>query len=343
MSEKMSEEFDELLSDVLTETESVEPTVIEKEVTFAQSIEEDKLIQTIHNLIDQYGSELDVPAPSVNLAKSLSEQYRNQRGNLDGSVLELLAASCLYCGAKVTEVPLQPSDFRDIGGSIVSRKGLLRRSKDIAREVGLDPSAFFGTDQYVDRYCAELDTSDTVKQRAHEILEITDEEGLSSGKSPSGWAAAAVYCASLDVGEKYTQKRVSDVANTTEVTIRNRYQEQRELLRDVESLPTDPTELVAYIGDKIDVTSKTRKLATILIRNARDENYPVDENAILWALASLRRAGQLTDESVQLKTLSQYTDQDSSEISIRVKKLRQVISQPTLNQFRYEHDSDRHE
>lgn len=334
----MSEEFDDLISDVLSETESVEPTAIEQEVTFAQSIAEDKLVETLHNLIEQYGSELDVSDSSIELAKSLIEQYRNQLGNLKGKVLELLAASCLYCGAKVSGFPLQPSDFADIGGTIVSRKGMLRQSKDIASTVGVDPSAFFKTDQYADRYCEELDASDAIKRRTHSILDITDEEGLSSGKSPSGWAAAAVYNASLDVGEKYTQREVSKVADTSQVTIRNRYQEQRELLREIETLPTNPIDKVADISSRIDVTWKSEKLAKILIRNARDEDYPVDGNPTLWALAALRRAGQLTDATVQLKTLSQYTDEDSSKISRRVEELRTVISQLKLHQFRTNHN-----
>jgi len=47
-----------------------------------------------------------------------------------------------------------------------------------------------------------------------------------SGKSPTGYAAAAIYAASLLCNEKKTQNEVASVAQVTEVTIRNRYQEQ---------------------------------------------------------------------------------------------------------------------
>jgi transcription initiation factor TFIIB len=40
-----------------------------------------------------------------------------------------------------------------------------------------------------------------------------------------GLAAAAVYAASLLTNEKVTQSEVSEVANISEVTIRNRYKE----------------------------------------------------------------------------------------------------------------------
>lgn len=340
MSKDISEEFDDILSDVLAEAESAEPNVADQEITLGQSIEKNKIIDTLHSLIDKYGSELDIPDSSIDIAKSLSEQYRNERGDFYGNALELLAASCLYCGGKVTEVPLQPNDFADIGGPVVSRKGLLRRSKDIASTVGLDPSAFFETTQYVDRFCEELNASDAVRDRANEILNTTDEEGLSSGKSPSGWAAAGVYNAALDVGEKYTQKEVSNVADATEVTIRNRYQEQRELLRNLEELPPDPSGVVEHVGDRTGVDSKIQKLAKLLIENARIEDHPVDENATLWGLAALRRSGQLTTESIDIKTLSQYTDNESSEISKRAKQLRSVITQLQLDQFRSQHNLD---
>ncbi|OYR82165.1 hypothetical protein DJ84_11200, partial [Halorubrum ezzemoulense] len=44
-------------------------------------------------------------------------------------------------------------------------------------------------------------------------------------KSPVGLAAAAVYAAALLTNEKTTQAAVSEVADISEVTIRNRYHE----------------------------------------------------------------------------------------------------------------------
>ncbi|MCL7418017.1 MAG: transcription initiation factor IIB 3, partial [Halalkalicoccus sp.] len=60
----------------------------------------------------------------------------------------------------------------------------------------------------------------------NEIIDTTAEKGLLSGKSPTGFAAAAIYAAALLCNEKKTQREVADVAQVTEVTIRNRYQEQ---------------------------------------------------------------------------------------------------------------------
>ncbi|GAB3417814.1 hypothetical protein GCM10027435_16960 [Haloparvum alkalitolerans] len=337
MSDEFVDEIDDVLSEVLGDVDATSGAEVERNITFGQSVSGERQTAFVDDRIEQLAADLDVPEATVDLAKSLRDQYRDQRGDLIGTALELVAASCLYCAVKVTEVPLDPTDFEAADETVVTRKALLRRSKDIASTVGLDPSAFFGSEQYVDRYCEALDVSDAVNQRAHEIIQITEESGLSSGKSPSGWAAAAVYNACLDVREKRTQQELSRVANVSEVTIRNRYQEQRAGLRRAEPLPSDPNDVVGHVADASEVQAATRELAELLIRNARAADYPVDEEATLWALAALRRASLLTDGDVKLKTLSQYTDEDSDEISSRARELRSVLSQVELNEFRMQH------
>ena len=48
---------------------------------------------------------------------------------------------------------------------------------------------------------------------------------LTSGRGPTGLAAAVTYVASLLAGEHKTQREIAEVAKVTEVTIRNRYKE----------------------------------------------------------------------------------------------------------------------
>ena len=163
MSDELSDQVDDILSGVLEDTHSASAEDVGQSVTFGQSISAERQTSIVNDCIDWLGAELDVADATGDLAKSLSDQYRDQRGDLVGTALELVAASCLYCAVKVTEVPLDPTDFVEADGTIVSRKELLRRSKDIANTVGLDPSAFFESDQYVDRYCDALDVSAAVK------------------------------------------------------------------------------------------------------------------------------------------------------------------------------------
>jgi len=50
------------------------------------------------------------------------------------------------------------------------------------------------------------------------------------GREPTGIAAAALYFASVLLGEKKTQRDVAEISGVTEVTIRNRYKELSENL-----------------------------------------------------------------------------------------------------------------
>ncbi|SHH67126.1 Transcription factor TFIIB repeat-containing protein, partial [Halobaculum gomorrense] len=113
--------------------------------------------------------------------------------------------------------------------SRVERKEIGRTYRYVSQELGLELKPV-DPKQYVPRFSSELDLSEEVKSKANEIIETTAEQGLLSGKSPTGFAAAAIYAASLLCNEKKTQREVADVAQVTEVTIRNRYQEQIEAM-----------------------------------------------------------------------------------------------------------------
>ncbi|EQD80770.1 transcription initiation factor IIB [mine drainage metagenome] len=59
---------------------------------------------------------------------------------------------------------------------------------------------------------------------------MAQDGDLTSGKGPTGVAAAAIYIASIITQERRTQRSVAEVAGVTEVTIRNRYKELTEKL-----------------------------------------------------------------------------------------------------------------
>jgi transcription initiation factor TFIIB len=69
-----------------------------------------------------------------------------------------------------------------------------------------------------------------VEEIAHKILTRARELKLTSGRGPTGIAAAASYIASVLTGERKTQREIAEIAQVTEVTIRNRYKELVERL-----------------------------------------------------------------------------------------------------------------
>jgi len=60
-------------------------------------------------------------------------------------------------------------------------------------------------------------------------VEAANKE-LTSGRGPTGIAAASLYIATVLCGERRTQREIGETAGVTEVTIRNRYKELAEKL-----------------------------------------------------------------------------------------------------------------
>jgi transcription initiation factor TFIIB len=82
-----------------------------------------------------------------------------------------------------------------------------------------------GPGDYIPKFANKLGFSAETQTQAQEILEIAKNSELTSGRGPTGLAAASLYVASLITGEKRTQREIADVVGVTEVTIRNRYKE----------------------------------------------------------------------------------------------------------------------
>jgi transcription initiation factor TFIIB len=93
--------------------------------------------------------------------------------------------------------------------------------------ISLDPTTPI---DYVPRFGSELKLSGETQSKAIEVLKMAMDMELTSGRGPTGVAAAAIYIASVLLGERRTQREVADVAGVTEVTIRNRYKELAEKL-----------------------------------------------------------------------------------------------------------------
>ncbi|WP_227357638.1 transcription initiation factor IIB [Haladaptatus salinisoli] len=176
--------------------------------------------------IDRMASALGVPrsvreVASVIYRRALSEDL------IRGRSIEGVATSTLYAACRQEGIPRSLEEVAEV--SRVNQKEIGRTYRYISQELGLEMKPV-DPKQYVPRFCSDLNVSEEVQSKANEIIDTTAEQGLLSGKSPTGYAAAAIYAASLLCNEKKTQREVADVAQVTEVTIRNRYQEQIEAL-----------------------------------------------------------------------------------------------------------------
>ncbi|WP_084569101.1 transcription initiation factor IIB [Halostagnicola larsenii] len=176
--------------------------------------------------IDRMASGLGVPR-SIREVASVLYRRALEEDLIRGRSIEGVATSALYAACRMEGVPRSLEEVSAV--SRVDQKEIGRTYRYISQELSLEMKPV-DPKKYVPRFCSELELPEEVQVKANEIIDTSAEKGLLSGKSPTGYAAAAIYAASLLCNEKRTQREVSDVAQVTEVTIRNRYQEQIEAM-----------------------------------------------------------------------------------------------------------------
>jgi transcription initiation factor TFIIB len=179
--------------------------------------------------IDRMASALGLPK---NVRETASVIYRRALDEdlLPGRSIEGVATSAVYAAARQAGVPRSLDEIAEV--SRVEKNEVARTYRYVVRELNLQVQPA-DPESYVPRFASGLELSEEAEHRARRLLQNAKEKGVHSGKSPVGLAAAAVYAASLLTNEKTTQAAVSDVADISEVTIRNRY---HELLEAEESL-----------------------------------------------------------------------------------------------------------
>lgn len=178
-------------------------------------------------------SEISKIANSLNLPKNILETasviYRKAvkerliRGrSIQGVTAAAIYVACRQCGlARTLEEIAQASN--------INKKEVGRSYRFLVKELDyfippLKPS------QYVTKFSNQLTMQGKVEEIAHKILATAKELKLTSGRGPTGIAAAASYIASVLTGERKTQREIAEIAQVTEVTIRNRYKELVERL-----------------------------------------------------------------------------------------------------------------
>jgi len=173
-------------------------------------------------------SELDRMASGMGLPRVVRERaamiYRKAvlKNLIRGRSVNGVATAALYAACRQCNVPRTLDEISN--ASSISRKDIGRTYRYITRELGLKLMPTSPQD-YIPRFCSELKLSSDVQMKTLEIIQEATRRELTSGRGPTGIAAASLYIAAILCGERRTQSEVGKIAGVTEVTIRNRYKE----------------------------------------------------------------------------------------------------------------------
>jgi len=174
-------------------------------------------------------SEIERMSAALGVSRSGREVTRavykraSEAGELRGRSIEGVTSAALYAGCRKERAPRSLGEVAHVSRTTGKEIGRTYRHLADALELGMEP---VDPTEYIPRYCERLGVDAAVEETATEIVETTAKQGLLSGKSPTGFAAAAIYAAATIEDEPLTQQAVADVSQVTEVTVRNRYKEQ---------------------------------------------------------------------------------------------------------------------
>jgi transcription initiation factor TFIIB len=176
-------------------------------------------------------SELDRDSSKLGIPRSVREDaaliYRNaaRKKLIRGRSIEGMVAAAVYTACRRFNIPRTLDEVSEV--SNISKKQIGKNYRFLCRELNIKLKPTSPAD-YISRFASQLGLSGEIQAKAIEIINEANNKGLNSGRGPSGVAAAALYIASVLLGERKTQSEIASVAGVTEVTIRNRYKELSE-------------------------------------------------------------------------------------------------------------------
>lgn len=184
-------------------------------------------------------SEITKIASSLSLPKSILETssviYRKavKEKLIRGRSIQAISAAAVYIACRQCGLPRTLDEISSAAN--ISKREVGRSYRFLVKELDLSIPPLKAS-YYISKFSNQLAMQGKVEEIANKILSVATELRLTSGKGPTGIAAAASYVASVLVGEKRTQREIAEIAKVTEVTIRNRYKELIERLMFIMSL-----------------------------------------------------------------------------------------------------------
>ena len=144
---------------------------------------------------------------------------------LRGRSLEGFAAAAVYAVCRTDAVSRTLTEIEGVAKA--TRDELTAAYDALNRELGL-PTGPIDPAEYLARFASQLELPCEVETEARALVELCHEKGLTSGRNPSGVAAACLYTAATELDGSLTQQAAADAAGVTPVTLRATYYDLQE-------------------------------------------------------------------------------------------------------------------
>ncbi|MCW4025979.1 MAG: transcription initiation factor IIB, partial [Candidatus Bathyarchaeota archaeon] len=171
--------------------------------------------------ITKIANSLDLPRSIIETASVIYRKAVRER-LVRGRSIKGISASSVYIACRQSGLARTLQEISK--ASNVSKREVCRSYRFLVKKLDyfVPPVR---ANQYVSKFSNQLTMQGRTEQLANRILDMARKLRLTSGRGPTGVAAAATYIASILAGETRTQREIAEIAKVTEVTIRNRYKE----------------------------------------------------------------------------------------------------------------------
>lgn len=206
--------------------------------------------------LDRLSDKLTIPPPVKEKAAIIYRKALEKKVIRGRSIVSMITAT-LFVACRLTGTARSIREVAEV--SLIDKKELAHCYRLIIKELGIQIPVH-NIVAYISKIGSRAGISGESQGLAIELLKQAKRKRVQSGKDPMGFAAAALYCACCLNNEKRTQRELAEIANVTEVTIRNRYKELKRRLN--LTFPDEET-------------------------NSREENFVKSENSLsFFSLAS---------------------------------------------------------
>jgi transcription initiation factor TFIIB len=167
---------------------------------------------------------LHMPSSVHDMAAIIYRKTLNE-GLVRGRSIGGMVAGALYAAIRFTKLPRTLKEIAEASQrtqkEIARSYGVIVRNLDMRMPID-DPA------DYITKVAEKAKVSSEVEGLAIKLLREAKKKYATTGKDPSGLAAAILYLSARMLKEKVTQARLAKAANVTEVTVRNR---KRDLMK----------------------------------------------------------------------------------------------------------------